>query len=136
MAKGIQISKQTTVWDPYLLSYKLKVSVVGAQGMPEKIFVKQRIKNFSKQKFDDTFVAVATPAQLEDFHEDAPEEGSSYFRTDQIEIISRTPEAIAKIFESLLYEIKKLTKDLSDIELLSNAVVYSISDTGNITIIP
>jgi hypothetical protein len=134
MAKGIQISKQTTIWDPALLSYKLVVSVIGAQGMPEKIFVKQRIRNFSKQKFDDTFVAVATPSQLEDFHEDAPAEGSSYFRTNQIELVARTPEAISNIFESLLYEIKKLTRDLSDIELLSEAVVYNISDTGDITV--
>lgn len=136
MPKSIQLSKQTTLWDPALSSFKLVVSAINAEDMPEKIFVKQRIRNFAKDKFDDTFVAVATPTQLEDFPEDVPGEGSSYFRTNTIELVARTPEAIRTIFESLLFEVKKLTIDLSDMEILTDAVVYNISSSGPITTTP
>jgi hypothetical protein len=129
MAKSIQLVKQSTVELPDISSYKLVVKAVNAQNMSDKIFVKQRIRNFAKSSLDDTFVAVCTPTQLEDFEEDAPGEGSSYFRTNEIELIGRTPEWMVAVFNSLLYETKKLVVDLTDLDHLNAATTYNITAT-------
>lgn len=127
MSKSIQILKNHTVELPDISSYKLTIQAINPQEMPGKIFIKQRIRNFAKATFDDTFVAVCTPSQLEDLQEDAPEEGTSYYRTDNIELIARTPEVIQTILDSLLYEVKKLVVDLSDLDNLAEPRVYTIS---------
>jgi len=98
--------------------------------MPSKIFVNQRIRNFARGTNDYTFVAVCTPTQLEDLAEDSPEEGTSYYRVSRIDIIARTPEVLDTIFDSLLFEIKKLVVDLTDLENFQEAAVYSVSATS------
>lgn len=133
MPKSIQISKRSTVEVPSISSYKLVVEAINAENMPDKIFVNQRIHNFAKDMFDDIFVAVCTPTQLEDFAEDSPEEGTSYYRTNRIELIARTPEGLQTIFDSLLFEVKKLVVDLTDLDNLAPAVVYNISALDPIT---
>lgn len=136
MTKSIQIIKRSTVKIPELSSYKLVVETANPVGMPDKIFVNQRIQNFAKGRLDDTFVAVATPAQLEDFDEDAPAEGSSFFRTNKIELIARTPELLQEVVDSLMYEVKKLAVDLDDIETLEDEEVFLIQSDQPITSIP
>lgn len=133
MSKSIQISKRSTVVLPGISSYMLEVTAINAQNMSDKIFVKQRIRNFAKGEIDDTFVAVCTPTQLEDFDEDSPGEGSSYFRTNRIELVGRTAEVVQEIFDSLVYEVKKLVVDLSDLEKLEVAEVLNISAIDPIT---
>ena len=133
MSKSIQISKRSTVALPGISSYKLEVEAVNAQDMSDKIFVKQRIRNFAKGELDDTFVAVCTPVQLEDFGEDSPNEGSSYYRTNRIELIGRTPEMVQEVFDSLVYEVKKLVVDLTDLEVLSDSEIYNISAIDPVT---
>lgn len=135
MAKNIQIVKQSTIELPGISSYKLVVSAINAQNMSDKVFVKQRIRNFAKNTIDDTFVAVCTPAQLEDFEEDAPAEGTSYFRANTIELISRTPEHLVEVFDSLIYEVKKLVVDLTDLENLSQAEIYNISADSAVALV-
>ena len=135
MAISIQISKQSTIPVPDILSYKLVVEAINPQNMPGKVFVNQRIRNFAKEQFDDTFVAVCTPAQLEDLQEDSPEAGSSYYRTNRIELIARTPELLQTVFDSLIYEVNKLVIDLSDIEKLLPEEVYLISAGSPVTLL-
>lgn len=136
MAKNIQLSKQSTVYLPGLSSYKLVVQAINAQDMPNKIFVKQRIQNFVTGVADDSFVAVCTPTQLEDFQEDSPAQGSSFFRTSSIELVMRTPEELEAVFESLLYEVQKLVIDLDDLDKLGQAVVYTVSSDGSVISTP
>jgi len=133
MAKSIQISRQSTVEVPDISSYRLVVEAVNAVDMPNKIFVMQRIRNFAKGTFDQVFAAVCTPTQLEDFEEDTPGEGTSYYRTNKIELIGRTPEFLETVFNSLLYETKKLVVDLTDMDNLSDAAVYNVSAVSPIT---
>lgn len=127
MAKNIKIVRKSTVELPAISSYKLVVQAIEPEEMPSKIFIKQRIRNFAKETTDDIFVGVCTPTQLEDFDEDSPAEGTSFFRTASIELVARTPELIQQVFDSLVYEVKKLVIDLSDLEILSEEEVYSIS---------
>ena len=136
MPKSIKLSKKSTVYVPDLQSYKLVVAAVDAENTTDKIFIKQRIHNFARGKFEDNFVGVCTPVQIEDFPEDAPEEGSSYFRTSSIEVVARTPELIQDVFNSLLYEVKKLLLDLEDIENLSEEEVYTITGGSKVVASP
>jgi len=127
MPKTIQLIKRSSVEVPEIYSIKLAVEAVNAQDMSPKIFIKQRIRNFARDRFDDIFVAVCTPTQLEDFPEDAPREDSSYFRTDSIELVGRTAEMVQEVFNSLLYEVKKLVVDLNDMDKLDVAQNYLIT---------
>ena len=136
MAKSIKLSKSSTLELPDISSYKLIVSAVQPEGMTSKIFVKQRTRNFARGLFEDTFVAVCTPTQLEDFAEDAPGEGSSYYRTESIELVMRTPELLLEVFESLKYEVKKLVIDLDALDNLSATQLYEVSAGGPVVAIP
>lgn len=136
MAKSIQISKSSSVYVPEISSLKLVVEAINPENMPSKIFVNQRIRNFAQDRIDDTFVAVCTPVQLEDFAEDCPEPGTSYYRTDRIELVGRTPEMIQAVFDSLVYEVKKLVVDLTDMDNMAPAVVYNVSAQGPVWVSP
>jgi len=136
MRKSIQISKRSTIYIPDITSFKLVVETLNAENMSDKIFVNQRIRNFAKERFDDTFVAVCTPVQLEDFPEDSPEEGSSFYRTNRIELVGRTPEYLQTVFDSLVYEVKKLALDLDQLDLLTDAETYTISSDEEILMVP
>jgi len=135
MAKSIQISKRSTVYVPDISSIKLVVEAINAENMPSKIFVNQRIRNFAYDKIDDTFVAVCTPTQLEDFEEDCPAPGTSYYRTDRIELVGRTPEMVQSVFDSLIYEVKKLVVDLTDLDNLMPEMVYNINAVDPVTVV-
>lgn len=135
MAKSIQLSRRSTIPVPGISSYKMIVEAINAQDMPDKIFIKQRIHNFARERFDDVFVAVCTPTQLEDFAEDSPEDGTSFFRTNQIELVGRTPEWLQEVFESLVYETKKLVIDLTDLDNLTAAEVYLINAEDPVTLV-
>jgi hypothetical protein len=127
MAKSIKISKQSTVRIPRTGAHKIVVAAVDAVDMPSEIFVKQRFRNFARDAFEDNFVAVCSPTQLEDLPLNAPEGRSSYFRVSQVELIANTPELLERIFDSLLYEAQKLVVDLTAIDSLEAAEVYSIT---------
>jgi hypothetical protein len=136
MAKSIQISKKSTTPIPGIQSFKMEVQAINAVNMPSKIFIKQRVRNFAKDRFDDTFVAICTPVQLEDLAEDSPEEGTSYYRTDTIELVVRTAEMLQTVFDSLLYEVQKLVVDLQDIDLLEPEEIYTLSSDGPLLMTP
>lgn len=126
MSKNIQISRQGTVWLPHMQSYKLVVEAINPQNMPAEIFIKQRLRNFAQDAFDDSFVAVSTPAQLEDFPINAPNANSSFYRVSKIELVGRLPEVLDKTFDSLIYEVQKLVDDLNSLENLGEARIYDI----------
>lgn len=132
MPKAIQIFRQSTVWVPHLQSYKLVVEAINPENMPSEIFIKQRLKNFAQDSFDDNFVAVCTPVQLEDLPVAAPDAGSSFYRVSKIELVGRLPEAIDKVFDSLIYEVQKLVQDLNALDDLNEAKVYSITHNGTV----
>ena len=136
MAKSIHISKRSTSALPDISSYKLEVLATNAENMPDKIFVKQRVRNFARGGSEDFFVAVCTPAQLEDFAEDSPDGTTSFFRTNTIDLVARTAEELQAVFDSLLYETKKLVVDLTDLEKLDVEEIYVVNAEDPITILP
>jgi len=130
MPRSIQLYRNSTIGIPEISSYKLVVEAANAENMPSKVFVNQRIHNFAKGSFEDTFAAVCTPTQLEDLAEDAPAKGTSFYRTNKVELVMQVPETVDTVFESILFEVKKLVQDLDAMDKLNDAAVYTITTDG------
>jgi hypothetical protein len=130
MKKSIHIGRLSPQLDENAQSYKTVLLASAAVGMTAKIFVMQRAHNYAKETVEDTFAAVATPTQLEDFNEDAPADGSSYFRTDTIELVARTPEQLQSVFNSITFEVSSLIKDLESLEELTELTTWKLTAEG------
>lgn len=130
---NISILRKSVAFDEQLGSYRMTIEVTVADGITSKIFVNQRLRNFVKNNFEDVFVAVATPAQIEDFAEDAPLEGSSYFRTNKIDVISRNYDYLESVFDDIVWNIQKLITDQEALSILETDGTYTIT-SDDITI--
>lgn len=135
MAKSIQISRRYVDTNKELSSYRLYVEAINAQEMTSKVFIKQRIVNFSKSTTDDVFVGVCTPAQLEDLGEDSPLGGTSFFRSNNVDLIATTSEELKDTLDSIIFEVKKLVDDLSALDLLTDDEVYNIEPNVPVTVL-
>lgn len=113
----ITLNRSTTKWQPDLSSYSMRVEVASTENIVREVFIMQRLKSFVSDQFEDVFAAVATPAQLEDLPVGAPGADTSYFRVSSVDLVVRTAEGMDAVFESLVYEINKLCKDM---EVLQN----------------
>lgn len=134
MAKSIQISRRYVDTNRELSSYRLYVTAINAQEMTNKVFIKQRIVNFSKGTTDDVFAGVCTPSQLEDLGEDAPLAGTSFFRSNSVDLIATTSEELKNLLDSVVYEVKKLVDDLAALDVLADDEIYNIAPNVPVTI--
>lgn len=94
----------------------MNISATSSVGVTPNIFIMQRIRDFSANKFEDNFAAVCTPAQLEDIPEINNMTESSFYRTNTIELVARTAEYLAEIVESIFNEVQNLVDDLKALE--------------------
>lgn len=97
-------------------SYRVAIAATASVGVSPNIFVMQRIRDFTANKFEDNFAAVATPAQLEDIPEVNNMTESSFYRTNSIELVARTAEYLAEIVASIFNEVQNLVDDLKALE--------------------
>jgi 5'-deoxynucleotidase YfbR-like HD superfamily hydrolase len=126
---NISILRKSTAFDPRLGGYRLVLEVSETEDITSKIFVNQRIKSFSSDTFEDFFVAVATPAQLEDFEKDSPGEGSSYYLTDKIDLLTRDADYLEEVFNDIISEVQKLISDIEALADLQNSGTYIITSS-------
>lgn len=97
-------------------SYRVAISVVSSVGTTPNIFVMQRTRDFVTNSFEDNFVAVSTPTQLEEVPELNNMTESSFYRTYKIELIARTAEYMSEIVDSIFHEVQNLVDDLRALE--------------------
>lgn len=116
-------------------NYRLLVEVTSyTTGMEPYIFVYQRLRDPLTNTSNDIFVAIASPEQIESLSKNAPEEGSSYFRLNKVDVVSPDPEYLEYVFENIISEVQKLTTDLDILDTLVYDSSYSIdADTVTIT---
>lgn len=126
MAK-VTLLRRSTNFDANLTSYKMILEILSSENITKSIFVKQRIRNYFKNQFEDVFAAIATPVQLEDLDEGSPKEGDSYFRCSSVELVARTPEFLENVFSSIQSEIQKLVIDFEAVNELQADGVYTIT---------
>lgn len=123
----INLIRKSNVYDSQAGSYKMQLEVISTENIAKDVFIKQRLRNFVKNNFEDVFSAVSTPAQIEEFDVNSPRAGDSFFRTSIIELVSRNPEYLEKVFQSILRELQKLIEDIEALEALKTDGVYSIT---------
>lgn len=129
----LKITRRSTVRDDSNQSYRLTLEASEPNGITKYVFVKQRIRNFQLNTFEDVFAAVATPAQLEDFADETNlggQQDTTYFRSDKIDIVSRNVAYLDEVFNSIMFEVDKLLKDVAALTLLGPEVHYDL-DSAN-----
>lgn len=123
----IILSKRFSKVTESLTSYRLSVEATSSEDIVKSIFIKQRSRNPITNQIEDTFVAVATPAQLEDIPENAPPQNSSFFRTNQIDLVAETPEYLDSVFKDILAEVQKLIADSDAMNQLDVSETYEVT---------
>lgn len=109
-----------------VISYGLEIEVISAEDISKEIFVKQRIIK-PDNKFEDVFVAVATPAQMQDLDINSPAADSSYFRVNKINIVGSNASFVKDVFETILAEIQLLVDNEEAVTALEEEALYTIS---------
>lgn len=123
----INLIRKSNTYDSQAGSYKMLLEIVSTENVAKDLFIKQRLRNFVKNNFEDVFCAVATPAQVEEFDINSPRAGDSFFRTNIIELVSRNANYLENVFQSILKELQKLVEDVEALENLKTDGVYSIT---------
>lgn len=110
------------------------LEIIKGEDITKAVFVKQRLRNSITNTFEDKFVAVCTPAQLEDLEENAPADGTSFYRVSKIDVISRNPDYLQDVFDDILVQIRKLCDDVESLNELEVEELYEIeSDHIDVT---
>jgi hypothetical protein len=104
--------------------------VTSSEDIEKEVFVKQKLVNFLNDQNEEVFVAVCSPTQMEDLSKLTPTGNSSYFRTSKISLVANTPEHLQAIFDTLLYELHKLTVDIEVLAIQSEEAYYTITPSG------
>ena len=124
--KTLTVSSQTVNYNSALQAFVLNLQVTAGDNITTKVFVKQRSTN-SAGVTDDSFVAVASPANLEDFANDQPNPGSSYFLTDTINLVSSDPNYLNEVHQSILGELQTLADQMDALANLSGGQTVTIT---------
>jgi len=125
MAK-VRLLRKSNTYDKNVNSYRMILEVLSSENIKKEVFVNQRLRNYTKKNFEDLFVAVATPAQLEDFDVGSPQEGSSYFLSSKIDVVSRNADYLNDVFDSILNEVQKLVGDVEALNELEADGIYTV----------
>lgn len=126
MTKKISLLRSGVTYDPIRVSYSISLSVVQYEGITNYIFVKQRFRKTKSLDFEDVFVAVASPAQLDDFDVNSPAEGDSHFRTKEITLTTKTLVYLEQVFQQIVVDIQKLVDEFEVKEILDPQGIYEI----------
>lgn len=121
MRKGVKL-------EPGNSAYKLSLEVTASQGITKYVFVKQRHKK-TDNTWIDTFVAVASAANVADFDENSPAAGESYFRTSKVELTSSNSDHLEDVFNNILAELQLLADQTEILDELQVDGIYTINSS-------
>lgn len=122
-----EVRKSTNDLTEDRTSYRCRLEVVSAEGTTNKIFVKRRVVSTSDLTAGDSFSAVASPTELEDYPEDAPRSGSYYFRDSTVDIVVSNADYLDEVVNAILMDIGKLADDLNALNNLNKQTTITIS---------
>lgn len=126
----INLTKKSPTYDIKLNAYSMTVEVSSSEGIEKEVFVKQKLVNFLNDQVEEVFVAICSPTQMEDLPKLAPTNNSSYFRASKISLVANTAEHLQAIFDTLLYELHKLTVDIEVLADQAEETHYTITPSG------
>ena len=114
---SVTLSK-STAQSTSLGNYRVDMTISAAESITQFLFVKQRTL-LADGTNDDTFVTVASPAQIAEIQQSTPTKDSSYFRDNAISLISSDPEFIQQIADDILADIQLTLQQASDLDGMS-----------------
>lgn len=126
MAK-INLLRKSTSYDKINQSYRLLLEITSTENIDKNLFIKQRFRNAIKNTFDDVFVAVATPAAIEELDINSPAPETSFFRASTIDLVSGNAAYLEEVFSSIVRELQKLVEDSESLNLLVTDGIYEIT---------
>lgn len=118
----VKFSTTTPDKHPEIYSYFLKAEVVEATGISDHLFVFQRSPENNEGDAVDSFIQIASPLELEETPEDAPDlqNNMPYFRRREVELWFRN-------MEDLELARRKMDDDLRTLSL-TYKVLYGEPD--------
>lgn len=95
--------------------WRLRAWVSEAEGMTEKIFVRQRLPVVPYQEaVRSIFSNVAQPSDLVDYPEDEPSGTSTYFRTGSLDLEFKSADLLASSLTRLEGDIRNLVLAMNE----------------------
>ncbi len=106
--------------------YSIVLEVLSTEAINRNVFIKERLRNFVQNNFQDVFVGIATTAYMEELDIGSPATGESFYRSDAIQLTARDPAYLEEVFESILRELQKLCDDTEALAVLKTDGIYTI----------
>ena len=114
-------------------AYRTDITITSSDAITTYLFVKQRIVRLDGS-VDDTFAAVAGPAEIEDIPQSAPEPPSAFFRDNQVSFISTDLNQLTDVVNQVLTDLQLTVQQSTDLLTFTSSTNYTISPTS-ITIV-
>ena len=114
-------------------AYRTDITITGSDTITQYLFVKERIVR-PDGTVDDTFAAVASPEQIEDIPQQAPEPPSTFFRDNQVSFISGDPNRLNDVVNEVLSDLQLTVQQATDLQTFTTSTNYTISPSS-ITIV-
>ena len=130
---GIELERQlygNTV-DGRTLAYRMTVRVTRSYGVDPNIFLyKRESVGMGGNPPVDTFVAVCTPVDIEEYLVGAPREGDNFFRVADIDLLARNAEQLEDIWRLICIDRDELIRTLQDMHDAQGTQTSAYGDFG------
>ena len=107
-------------------NYRVDLTINTANNITPYLFVKQRIIR-PDGSVDEQFAAVASPMQIEEIAQQAPD-NSSYFRDDKVSLVSSDSDYLAQIVNDILADIQLTIIQLDELDVLNPAENITVTN--------
>lgn len=110
-------------------NYLVTLAITSAESITSFLFVKKRIIRPDGSS-DDTFVTVASPAQIEDIPQQVPGPDDPYWRDDTITLVSSDPDLLNDVISEITEDIQLTLIEATDLQTISSSQVITITPTS------
>ena len=128
---GIELERQmygNTV-DGRTLAYRMTVRVSRSHGVDPNIFLYRRDEAAQGANPPvDTFVAVCTPVDIEEYQVGSPKTGDRYFRVADLDLVTRNAEQLEDAWRLLCVDRDELIRTLQALDDATGTQVSSFGD--------
>jgi hypothetical protein len=123
--KSVSLSRQTSA-TTRPGSYRVDLTINSTNDITAFLFVKERVVKPDGTN-DDTFVAVASPSQIEDINESSPGTGTVYFRDKTVSLISTDPQYLNDTVNEILADIQLTVLQMNELDVLTPPQYFTIT---------
>lgn len=110
-------------------NYRVDFTIASGNNITPYLFVKQRV-GLADGTYDDTFVTVASPSQIEEIQQQSPAAGEFFFRDNTISLISSDPTLIQTTANNILSDIQLTIQQSEDLDVLSAAETITVTNSS------